>query len=108
MDESAFQAAAEATLGRLYAAIDERLGDDIDAELRGGILTLEFEDGRQYVINKHAPTRQLWLSSPVSGVAHFDYDEASRSWRSTRGGPPLVERLAAELAAATGRDIAFD
>jgi frataxin len=108
MEESAFQAAAEATLGRLYMVIDERLGDDIDAELRGGILTLELEDGRQYVINKHAPTKQLWLSSPVSGAAHFDYDEPSRSWRSTRGGPPLAERLAAELAAATGRDIAFD
>jgi frataxin len=108
MDESAFQAAAESMLTRLYTVIDETLGDDVDAELRGGILTLEFEDGRQYVINKHAPTKQLWLSSPVSGAAHFGYDEATRSWRSTRGGPPLIERLAAELAAATGRDIAFD
>jgi len=108
MDESAFQAAADAVLSRFYAVIDETLGDDVDAELRGGILTLELEDGRQYVINKHAPTRQIWLSSPVSGAAHFDYDEASRTWRSTRGGPPLAERLAAELATATGRDIAFD
>ena len=108
MDESAFQAAAESMLTRLYTVIDETLGDEVDAELRGGILTLEFEDGRQYVINKHAPTKQLWLSSPVSGAAHFGYDEATRSWRSTRGGPPLLERLAAELAAATGRDIAFD
>src|SRR5262245_32674349 len=108
MDESAFQAAADAVLSRLYAVIDETLGDDVDVELRGGILTLELEDGRQYVINKHAPTRQVWLSSPVSGAAHFDYDEAAKSWRSTRGGPPLAERLAAELATATGRDIAFD
>ncbi len=108
MEESAFQAAAESTLTRLYTVIDETLGDDVDAELRGGILTLELVDGSQYVINRHGPTRQLWLSSPVSGAAHFDYDEAARSWRSTRGGPPLAERLAAELAAATGRDIAFD
>lgn len=108
MEESAFQAAAESMLTRLYTVIDETLGDDVDAELRGGILTLELDDGRQYVINRHAPTRQLWLSSPVSGAAHFDYHEATRSWRSTRGGPPLAERLAAELAAATGRDIAFD
>jgi frataxin len=108
MDESAFQAAAETTLTRLYTVIDETLGGDVDAELRGGILTLELEDGRQYVINKHAPSKQIWLSSPVSGAAHFDLDAASGEWRSTRGGPPLVARLVAELKAATGRDIAFD
>jgi frataxin len=108
MDESAFQAAAESTLSRLYTVIDETLGDDVDAELRDGVLTLELDDGSEYVINKHAPSRQIWLSSPVSGAAHFDYDAASRSWRSSRGGPPLSERLAAELKAATGRDIAFD
>lgn len=108
MDESAFEAAAETTLTRLYTVIDETLADEVDAELRGGILTLELEDGRQYVINKHAPSKQIWLSSPVSGAAHFDYDASSKSWRSTRGGPPLAERLAGELKAATGQDVAFD
>lgn len=106
MDESGFENLADQTLAKLEARIEDNL--DVDVELRGGILTIELDDGRQYVINKHTPNRQIWLSSPVSGAAHFDYDPASRTWRSTRGSAVLHELLASELAAATGEDIAFD
>jgi frataxin len=106
MDESAFENLAEQTLARLEAGIEDQL--DVDVEYRGGILTVELDDGRQYVINKHTPNRQIWLSSPVSGAAHFDYDQASQSWKSTRGGAILHDLLARELKAATGEDITFD
>ena len=106
MDESAFENLADATLARLEARIEDHL--EVDVERRGGVLTIELDDGRQYVINKHTPNRQIWLSSPVSGAAHFDYDPASGSWRSTRGDARLHELLASELKAATGEDIAFD
>ncbi len=108
MDESAFQNLADPLLARLNATLEEALGDEADVELRGGILTIELDDGRQYVINKHAPTRQVWLSSPISGAAHFEHDAASATWRSTRGGAILTELLAAELSAATGCDVTFD
>jgi frataxin len=88
--------------------MEAALGDDAEVELRGGILTVELEDGRQYVINKHAPSRQIWLSSPVSGAAHFAHDLASGAWRSTRGGAGLTDLLATELAAIAGHDIEFD
>jgi frataxin len=108
MDESAFQNLADPLLARLNTTLEEALGDEAEVDLRGGILTIELEDGRQYVVNKHAPTRQVWLSSPVSGAAHFEYDAASATWRSTRGGAVLTELLAAELSAATGCAVTFD
>lgn len=108
MDESAFHSLADQTLARLYAAIETAVGDDAEIDLRGGILTVELDDGRQYVINKHAPSQQIWLSSPVSGAGHFSHDAATDTWRSTRGGAVLTDLLAAELAAATGRDVDFD
>jgi frataxin len=107
MDESQFAAAADRTLRALFQALDEGL-PDADVDLREGILTVELEDGRQYVINKHAPNRQIWLSSPVSGAAHFDLDAASGAWRSTRGGADLKQLLAAELASAAGVSLSFD
>jgi frataxin len=107
MDQSQFAAAADRTLRALFDALDQGL-PDADVDLREGILTVELEDGRQYVINKHAPNRQIWLSSPVSGAAHFDLDAATGTWRSTRGGAELKQLLAAELANAAGADIAFD
>jgi frataxin len=107
MDESAFQNLADPLLARLNATLEEALGDVADVDLRGGILTIELDDGRQYVVNKHAPTRQIWLSSPISGAAHFEHDAATATWRSTRGGAVLTDLLAAELSAATGRDVIF-
>ena len=107
MDDSTFESLAEGTLARLQAQIEEAL-DEIDVELRGGILTLELDDGRQYVINKHTPNRQIWLSSPLSGAAHFAYDAQGRVWRSTRGEVLLHPLLAAELSELTGQSVVLD
>lgn len=104
MDDSGFESLAEQTLARLQVQIEAVL-DDVDVELRGGILTLELEDGRQYVINKHMPNRQIWLSSPVSGAAHFVHDGPAGVWRSTRGEAQLHALLAAELTDLTGCNI---
>jgi len=106
MDERAFDTLADRTLQHLFAQIDAEL-EDADVDLRGGILTIALEDGRQYVINKHAPNRQIWMSSPVSGASHYEHDPATGDWRSTRGGDPLVPRLARELAELTGTAIAL-
>jgi frataxin len=61
-------------------------------------MTVALADGRQFVLNKHAPNRQLWLSSPVSGAHHFV--PADGGWRSTRGPETLAGLLAAELGVA--------
>jgi frataxin len=106
MDERAFDTLADRTLQHLFAQIDGEL-EDADVDLRGGILTIALEDGRQYVINKHAPNRQIWMSSPVSGASHYVHDEATGDWRSTRGGDALLPRLARELAELTGTAIAL-
>lgn len=107
MESSAFETLADRLLADLLTRIDAALGDRVDADLRGGILTIELDDGRQFVLNKHVPNRQIWLSSPLSGAAHFDHEAASGAWRSTRGGDPLLVRLGRELSEVTGAEIAF-
>jgi frataxin len=106
MDERAFDTLADRTLQHLFGRLDGALAD-ADVDLRGGILTIELDDGRQYVINKHAPNRQIWMSSPVSGASHYEHDAASGEWRSTRGGDALLPRLARELSELTGITIAL-
>src|SRR3954470_20945561 len=109
MDDSSFETLADRTLADLQARIETALEDaDADIDLRGGILTIELEDGRQYVINKHMPNRQIWVSSPVSGAAHFSYDAAAEKWRSTRGGAVLHDLLATELAPLASSDLILD
>jgi len=88
--------------------IDAALGERFDVDLEGGILTIELDTGQQLVVNKHAPSRQLWLSSPFSGATHFDYDEGRSQWVSIRGDETLSGMLAEELAAAAGAPLGLD
>jgi frataxin len=58
-----------------------------------------------WVINKQAPSRQIWLSSPVSGPTHFAYNsEKAKSgqggcgdWEDTKGTGDLGKYLKGEL-----------
>ena len=107
LDDSGFARLADGTMDRLMAGIEDGC-PDAEAELEGGILTVELKDGGKYVLNKHGPLKQLWLSSPKTGAWHFAYDEAKREWRSTRGPETLPKLLASELGAATGAAVALD
>ncbi|MBL6959185.1 MAG: iron donor protein CyaY [Rhodospirillales bacterium] len=107
LDESSFESIAGETLDRFMDVIDDVLGGDLDVDLEGGILNIELEAGGQYVINKHAPNRQIWLSSPFSGASHYEYDEAAGDWLSTRGGASLTALLEGELEKATGKTVSL-
>jgi frataxin len=105
MDASAFEAKAQETLEHLFDVLDDVIGDHADVDLEGGILTVELEDGRQYVINKHAVNQEIWVSSPFSGAAHYAYDLEARAWFSTRGGEALTEVLGAEFSKISGKSL---
>ena len=107
MDARAFEDLAEQTLERLFDALDEAIGDDADVDFEGGILTIELEDGRQYVINKHTASLEIWVSSPVSGAAHYAYQSEPKTWTSTRGGDDLMQTLSAEVLGLTGKSVAL-
>ena len=109
MDASQFEACADAVLARLQQAVESAAGDAVDAELVGGILTLELEAGGIYQINKHLASRQIWLSSPVSGAWHFAWSESEGgAWRATRGGERLEDLLGRELTESLGEAVALD
>ncbi|WP_421999641.1 iron donor protein CyaY [Reyranella sp.] len=97
MSHSTFESLAD----DLLAALEEGIGagSDADAELQGGILTVDGKAGT-WVVNKHAPTSQIWLSSPISGARHYALDAASGLWTDTRGGPDLLTLLSQELGVA--------
>ncbi len=79
MNESEFNQLAEETMVAIEEAV-ENSGAEIDYDTISDILTLEFENGTQIIINKQAPASQLWVAAR-SGGFHFDYDKDSASWR---------------------------
>ena len=88
MNDNAFESLADSLL--------ETLEEGLDAERQGSVLRVEGEAGT-WIVNKHAPTRQIWLSSPKSGARHYAFEPASGLWQDTRGGTDLLTTLADEL-----------
>ena len=91
MNESEFEQLADDLLVEIEDAV-ESSGADIDYDTAGGILTLEFGDGSQIIVNKQAPLRQIWIAAR-SGGFHFDYDAESGCWRLQGRDEELFEAL---------------
>ena len=72
MTETEFIALAERTLQRLESAVED-VDDDIDLSRQGNVLTIEFDDGFQIVINVQAPTRQIWFAC-FKGGQHYSFE----------------------------------
>jgi CyaY protein len=85
LEESAFHERVDAVLAAIEMAIDED-APDIDSEIGGGILTLEFENRSKVIINRQTPNREIWVAAK-SGGFHFRFD--GDTWCDTRS----LERL---------------
>jgi CyaY protein len=97
MDEKIFEKRASEALRKLEASLRDA-ADELDADLAGDILTLEFDDGAKFVINSHSAAQQIWLSANLSAM-HFGWHENTSSWRDTKSGAELfteVGRLVSE------------
>lgn len=107
LENSQFHCLADSYLDALADEIDSKDEDAaIDADLQQGVLTLTLPSGQQYLISKHTPSKQLWLSSPTSGGLHFHYNEKDSAWELTDG-RKLGQLLSHELVQHTGIEFRF-
>jgi frataxin len=103
MNNTEFKELALSTLQDLSDAIEEADKEyKLEVDLLDGILNIELPDGGQYVINKHDASMQIWLSSPISGAAHFSYNEGK--WASSDG-RDFLEVVTKELETKAGVSI---
>eukprot|EP01018_Ginkgo_biloba_P005026 Gb_30614 [translate_table: standard] len=101
LPEEEFHRLADETLHDLQEKL-EAYGDDIqidgfDIDYASGVLTVKLGNLGTYVLNKQTPNRQLWLSSPVSGPARFDWDRENQAWIYRRTKADLLRLLENEL-----------
>ncbi|KAL6762400.1 mitochondrial matrix protein frataxin [Haematococcus lacustris] len=105
--EQDFHKLADTTLDELHEVIEayvEGLNlDDSDVEYSQGVLSVKLGKAGTYVLNKQAPNRQIWLSSPVSGPLRFDWDSQRQQWVYHRDGRELLSLLDAELTKLCGQ-----
>jgi len=109
MDEQEFEALAGRTLER-WAEVIEDNAEDFDVDCDGSVLTIELEDGRIFIVNRHRPLKELWLSSPISGASHYKWhtdDAGSGVWIATKSDDQLHTLLSQEVSALAGTAIAL-
>lgn len=95
-----FEKETEETLESLCERFEELLEGDSrmtesDVSLANGVLTVEIPSEGTYVINKQTPNQQIWLSSPISGPARFDFD--GNVWKYKRIQKTLHQLLDEEI-----------
>jgi frataxin len=77
MLETEFHITADKYLHSLLEYFEEmEEKHDISVELDSGVLSLTMPDDKEYIINKHTPSRQIWVSSPYSGAGYFEPSQA--------------------------------
>lgn len=81
----------------LSSGIDEKIEEDIDIVLAQGVLTINLASKGTWVINKQAPNRQVWWSSPISGPKRFEFNDDLMDWIDIRDGMKLVDIFNEEL-----------
>lgn len=91
MSESEFNQLVDDTLIAIEEALDDS-ASDLDYENNGGVLTIEFDNGSQIIINRQTPTRQIWVATRAGGF-HFDYDADNEQWVLDTDGTPLLTLL---------------
>lgn len=100
MTESEYSHLADATLGRLEAALDAA---EIDYERAvGGVLEIEFDDASVIVVNKQAAAQEIWVAAKSGG---FHYRRDGAAWVDTRGGEELFAALSRLASAQAGRPV---
>ena len=100
--ESDYHRHADAYLESLFEQLEEQdSGGALEMDLEAGALTIALGDGKTFVVNKHAPSQEIWLSSPLSGGLHFTPEGDGRDWK-LKDGRRLSVVLAEELGMAAG------
>ncbi|ORY81501.1 hypothetical protein BCR37DRAFT_380402 [Protomyces lactucae-debilis] len=69
---------ADTTLSHLLTELErEADANDLleDVEYADGVMNVTVATAGTYVINRQPPSKQVWLSSPLSGPKRFDYVE---------------------------------
>ncbi len=108
MDESNYHELADSVLEHIFQTVEEADEEGvIDSDFHDGVINIVLPDGQEFVINKHSPTQQIWMSSPNSGARHFVYNEEENLWIDTRSEDDLMTLLQEDFDELTSINAAF-
>lgn len=107
MNTASFSVIAEQVLEDIAERLEniEAL-EDADIDMIDGVLTVEFEDRTQMILNRQEPTKQIWLASP-EGPAHFGQSGSGDEWLNDKNGEELFAVLSRVISNKTGQTVSL-
>ncbi len=98
MDEANFVLLADRFLSELGDKVNDHYSRFAEADYDDGVLTIQLPAEGEYVLNRHTPSQQIWLSSPVSGPSYYTYDDTLEKWRNNKDSEQtLTQTIMSEL-----------
>ncbi|MDM7463109.1 MAG: iron donor protein CyaY [Tepidimonas taiwanensis] len=102
MEESMFNALAEAELRRIEETL-ERCGAQLEVDTQpGGVIEVVFEDDSKIIINRHSAAREIWVAARSGG---FHFRPQDGRWIATRDGAELYELLSRVVSEQAGETV---
>ena len=92
MNDTEFHQLGDEQLQTIEEAIDDS-GADIDYETSGNVMTLEFENRSQIIINRQEPMHEIWLASKSGG---FHFKLQGSEWICSKTGIELIAMVKEE------------
>jgi CyaY protein len=104
MNDTEFHQLVDQQMEQIEQLIDGS-GADIDYETSGNVMTLDFEDKSQIIINRQEPMHEIWLASK-SGGFHFQFTD--QQWICSKTGMTLLELVKQECEIHAAEPIEWD
>ncbi|MGO2161723.1 MAG: iron donor protein CyaY [Vibrio toranzoniae] len=101
MNDTEFHQLVDIQMQNIEEAIDESEAD-VDYEVTGNVMTLEFEDRSQIIINRQEPMHEVWLASKSGG---FHFKLVGNKWTCSKTGMELFEMVKEECVKHAGEEI---
>jgi iron donor protein CyaY len=102
--EADYRKVVSSTLDRVARAFDEVDPDQVECELRLGVLTLTLPGRVKIILSAQPAVRQLWLALASQGTAHhFGWEASQGLWLDDKGQGLEVLSLLQEVLANTAR-----
>lgn len=100
--DTKLERAIDRMLEQLGEAVEALHHDEVEVELRPGMLTIDCGDGARLVVSRQSATGQLWLAEPKGGW-HFDLKDGL--WICDKRGVELTAAIEGAMGHALGMPV---
>lgn len=106
MEGKKFTTECKKVYQRVFDAFEEIDPDIAEAEIQLDNISITFEDGTCFVLNRQAAKSQIWLATKRRGY-HFNFDPEKKVWICDKEGRELFEVLSQSINEKISQKISF-